>query len=278
MAVARRGEVGTAYMPGQPADPHQPRPVLVVSADARNGARPHVMVVPIYSTGRLGPTRLIVPAKGTGLQYEQEKAPRRSPRRDLGEGPPVAQQQKLVTFGLTRSRCSHILLVRPARNAFPIPAGLPRLISLSAGCSGHLQGSPTSTTAEGPLRHRHVTPAQHPQNRRLPTARSAMVNARASCFLGSPSATLLYRFHQHVEAAKPVQLSPNQPLRLVRDVDGHRQHAGLSAELLLHLSQRLGATNGKRQLQTVVGVRAGNLQVQSAGGRPRRDSTLLHAA
>jgi mRNA interferase MazF len=59
-----------AYTPGQPADPHQPRFVLVVSADVRNRAREHVMVVPIFSTGNLGPTRLVVPMASTGLHYD----------------------------------------------------------------------------------------------------------------------------------------------------------------------------------------------------------------
>jgi mRNA-degrading endonuclease toxin of MazEF toxin-antitoxin module len=66
----RRGEVWLAYTPGQPADPHQPRFVLVVSADVRNRARDHVMVVPIFSTGNLGPTRLAIPGEGTGLSYD----------------------------------------------------------------------------------------------------------------------------------------------------------------------------------------------------------------
>jgi mRNA-degrading endonuclease toxin of MazEF toxin-antitoxin module len=66
----RRGEVWLAYTPGQPADPHQPRFVLVVSADVRNRAREHVMVVPIFSTGTLGPSRLSIPAEGTGLRYD----------------------------------------------------------------------------------------------------------------------------------------------------------------------------------------------------------------
>ena len=70
MADPRRGEVWLAYTPGQPADPHQPRFVLVVSADVRNRARDHVMVVPIFSTGNLGPTRLIISAEGTGLRYD----------------------------------------------------------------------------------------------------------------------------------------------------------------------------------------------------------------
>lgn len=59
-----------AYTPGQPGDPHQPRFVLVVSADVRNRARDHMVVVPIFSRGALGPTRLEVPAEGTGLPYD----------------------------------------------------------------------------------------------------------------------------------------------------------------------------------------------------------------
>jgi len=70
VADPRRGEVWVAYTPAQPADPHQPRFVLVVSADVRNRTRDHVMVVPIFSTGNLGPTRLAIPAEGTGLRYD----------------------------------------------------------------------------------------------------------------------------------------------------------------------------------------------------------------
>jgi mRNA-degrading endonuclease toxin of MazEF toxin-antitoxin module len=70
VADPRRGEVWVAYTPAQPADPHQPRFVLVVSADVRNRAREHVMVVPIFSTGNLGPTRLIIPSEGSGLRYD----------------------------------------------------------------------------------------------------------------------------------------------------------------------------------------------------------------
>ena len=70
VAEPRRGEIWQALTPGQPSDPHQPRFVLVVSADARNRARGHVIVVPIFSAGNLGPTRLPIPAEGTGLRYE----------------------------------------------------------------------------------------------------------------------------------------------------------------------------------------------------------------
>jgi mRNA interferase MazF len=62
--------VWLTFTPGQPADPHQPRFVLIVSADVRNRARDHVQVVPIFSTGNLGPTRLVIPAAGTGLRYD----------------------------------------------------------------------------------------------------------------------------------------------------------------------------------------------------------------
>ena len=68
--MPRRGEVWLAFTPGQPTDPHQPRFVLVVSADVRNRARDHVMVVPIFSTGNLGPTRLVILAAESGLRYD----------------------------------------------------------------------------------------------------------------------------------------------------------------------------------------------------------------
>ena len=69
-ATPRTSEVWLAYTPGQPTDPHQPRFVLVVSADVRNRARDHVLVVPIFSTGNLGPTRLMIPAIGRSLRYD----------------------------------------------------------------------------------------------------------------------------------------------------------------------------------------------------------------
>ena len=45
----RQGELWTAYTPGQPDDPHQPRPVLVISEDVRNRLRDDVIVVPAFS-------------------------------------------------------------------------------------------------------------------------------------------------------------------------------------------------------------------------------------
>jgi mRNA-degrading endonuclease toxin of MazEF toxin-antitoxin module len=59
-----------AYTAGQPGDPHQPRFVLVVSAEVRNRARDHVIVVPSFSTGNLGPTRLVIPTAGSGFGHD----------------------------------------------------------------------------------------------------------------------------------------------------------------------------------------------------------------
>lgn len=61
----RRGEIWWAFIPGQPDDPHQPRPVLIVSVDARNRSTDEAIVIPIFSAGRLGPTRIPI-ARGTG--------------------------------------------------------------------------------------------------------------------------------------------------------------------------------------------------------------------
>ena len=55
------------YTPGQPDDPHQPRPALVVSEDVRNRLRDDLIVVPIFSAGRLGPTRVPLPGGAGGL-------------------------------------------------------------------------------------------------------------------------------------------------------------------------------------------------------------------
>ena len=53
------------HLPGQPDDPHQPRPALVVSADVRNRIADDVMVVPIFSNGADGPTHVRL-ARGSG--------------------------------------------------------------------------------------------------------------------------------------------------------------------------------------------------------------------
>jgi len=56
------------YTPGQPDDPHQPRPALVVSEDIRNRLRDDLIVVPIFSTGKSGPTRVVLPARHGGFR------------------------------------------------------------------------------------------------------------------------------------------------------------------------------------------------------------------
>ncbi|HEY8695828.1 MAG TPA: type II toxin-antitoxin system PemK/MazF family toxin [Chloroflexota bacterium] len=61
----RRGEIWSVWTPGQPRDPHQPRPALVVSDDVRNRFSDDVTVIPIFSSQRLGPTRVPI-TKGTG--------------------------------------------------------------------------------------------------------------------------------------------------------------------------------------------------------------------
>ena len=70
MRSPSRGEIWLAYTPGQPHDPHQPRYVLVISTDARNRAADDFLVVPVFSRGRLGPTRVAVPPGSSGLQWE----------------------------------------------------------------------------------------------------------------------------------------------------------------------------------------------------------------
>lgn len=66
----RRGEIWLAYTPGQPRDPHQPRPVLVVSADVRNRLRDDVIVIPVFSRGRLGPSRVFLPEGAGGIRHD----------------------------------------------------------------------------------------------------------------------------------------------------------------------------------------------------------------
>jgi len=56
------------YTPGQPDDPHQPRPALVVSDDVRNRLRDDLIVVPLFSTGKSGPTRIALPSGAGGLR------------------------------------------------------------------------------------------------------------------------------------------------------------------------------------------------------------------
>lgn len=61
----RRGEIWWVFIPGQPNDPHQPRPALVISVDSRNRLSDDVIAVPFFSRGSLGPTRVSV-LRGVG--------------------------------------------------------------------------------------------------------------------------------------------------------------------------------------------------------------------
>lgn len=66
----RRGEIWYVYTPGQPDDPHQPRPALVVSENVRNTMRDDLIVVPLFSRGRLGPTRVRLPAGAGSVPFD----------------------------------------------------------------------------------------------------------------------------------------------------------------------------------------------------------------
>jgi mRNA interferase MazF len=57
-------------IPGQPDDPHQPRPALVVSADVRNRIADDLMVVPIFSQGAEGPTHVPLPRGAGGIKKD----------------------------------------------------------------------------------------------------------------------------------------------------------------------------------------------------------------
>jgi mRNA interferase MazF len=66
----RRGEIWYVYTPGQPDDPHQPRPALVVSENVRNTVRDDLIVVPVFSRGRAGPTRVPIPAGAGNIPFD----------------------------------------------------------------------------------------------------------------------------------------------------------------------------------------------------------------
>ncbi len=66
----RRGEIWAVYTPGQPYDPHQPRPALVISENVRNRLRDDYIVIPIFSRGRPGPTRVRIGAGTGGIPHD----------------------------------------------------------------------------------------------------------------------------------------------------------------------------------------------------------------
>ncbi len=65
----RRGEVWWADTPGQPDDPHQPRPCIIVSVNSRNARTDDVIVVPVFSAGKPGPNRVSLPLGTAGLPH-----------------------------------------------------------------------------------------------------------------------------------------------------------------------------------------------------------------
>jgi len=65
----RRGDIWYVYTPGQPDDPHQPRPALVISEDIRNQRTDDVIVAPIFSGGRPSPTRVSIALGIGGLAH-----------------------------------------------------------------------------------------------------------------------------------------------------------------------------------------------------------------
>lgn len=69
MTVPQRGEVWSVLVPGQLDDPHRPRPALVVSENVRNALTDDLIVVPLFSRGTSGPTRVALPAGAGGIAH-----------------------------------------------------------------------------------------------------------------------------------------------------------------------------------------------------------------
>ena len=65
-----RGEIWSVYTPGQPTDPHQPRPALIISEDERNQNSDDVTVIPVFSHGVLGPTHVPLRAGTGGIPHD----------------------------------------------------------------------------------------------------------------------------------------------------------------------------------------------------------------
>jgi mRNA-degrading endonuclease toxin of MazEF toxin-antitoxin module len=68
----RQGEIWYVNFPNQPNDPHQPRRALVISENVRNFS-PDVddyTVIPIFSEGALGPTRVQLSEGIGGIDHD----------------------------------------------------------------------------------------------------------------------------------------------------------------------------------------------------------------
>jgi len=70
LAWPRRGEIWSVWTPGQPEDPHQPRPALVMSENVRNRSSDDLTVVPVFSEGHRGPTRVPLVAGSGGIRRD----------------------------------------------------------------------------------------------------------------------------------------------------------------------------------------------------------------
>jgi len=68
--VPRSGEIWSVQLPNQPADPHTPRPALIVSIDVRNRLAGDVVVVPLSTNLRPLPTHVLLPAGTGGLRHD----------------------------------------------------------------------------------------------------------------------------------------------------------------------------------------------------------------
>src|SRR4030095_622910 len=66
----RQGEIWLVDTPNQPDDPHQPRPALIVSEDTRNRRSPTIIMVPIFSSARPGPTRVPIRSGIGGIIHD----------------------------------------------------------------------------------------------------------------------------------------------------------------------------------------------------------------
>ncbi len=95
-----------AYTPGQPKDPHQPRPSLVVSDDVRNRLRDDVITVPIFSRGSPGPTHVRLSAGVGGIRHDSVLVCEEIMTLDLDfldRGPLGATVPRDVLDGVTRA-------------------------------------------------------------------------------------------------------------------------------------------------------------------------------
>lgn len=66
----RRGEIWWLETPSQPHDPDTPGVALIHSANRRNHHKDDYIVVPAFSHGNLGPTRVFLPEGEGGIDHD----------------------------------------------------------------------------------------------------------------------------------------------------------------------------------------------------------------